>query len=105
MWRKCPQASGGVRKNDEMLQDLMVRVLATKSSWQRVCSGQGFALDTGLPALSGIPFLSFPFLDKSVVRTSFWTTTVAIFPVLCYYMGLFFSFTGGGVWTVWDVKQ
>ena len=61
-WRKCPEASGGVRNNDEMLQDLMVGVLATKSSWQRLRSGlQGFVLVTSLPALSGIPFLSFPF--------------------------------------------
>jgi hypothetical protein len=68
-----------VRKNDEMLQDMMVGVLATKSSWQRLRSGlQGFALDTGLPALSGIPFLRFPFLDRSVVGTSFWTTTVPV---------------------------
>ncbi len=56
----------------------MVGVLATKSSWQRLCSGfQGCVLDTGWPALSGIPFLSFPFLDRSVVGTSFWTTTVS----------------------------
>ena len=55
----------------------MVGVLATKSSWQRLRSVlQGFALDIGLPALSGLPFLSFPFLDRSVVGTSFWTTTV-----------------------------
>jgi hypothetical protein len=61
-----------------MLQDLMVGVMATKSSWQRLRSGfEGFVLDTGFPALSGIPFLSFPFLDRSVVGTSLWTTTVA----------------------------
>ncbi len=48
-----------------MLQALMVGVLATKSSWQRLRGSgvlQGFALDTGLPALSGIP-LSFPFFS------------------------------------------
>ena len=57
----------------------MEGVLATKSSWQRLRSVlQGFVLDIGLPALSGIPFLSFPFLDRYVVGTSFWTTMVFI---------------------------
>jgi hypothetical protein len=76
MWRKCPQASDGVRNNDEMLQDmmamLMVGVLATKSNWQRLCSGlQGLALDTGLPALPRSPFLSFPFLIDPLLDRSF----------------------------------